>query len=258
MPSAKPHAEKIRRALGSSSPPRQITQEAFEFNPQHLRRLVRLHPGERAEANDLWEYTQDLLYTEIQGSLFIYLLPFCLEAWREDLRGTGNGYGGFVEFFYLVLANKQIFDKHLTQDQTTAVSEFMRENRFSRKSTINEDLAIKEWVRDLYRWIAALTTHGVLLPDVDRLWTAWWSLSTVGRAIAVVQYISCLMYPNNENPIFAAWTRDAGGGPPCLWEFGGHLYTHRWLNANIRFIKGILNAGEASAALNRSVGLWKA
>ena len=73
MPSAKPHAEKIRRALGSSSPPRQITQEAFEFNPQHLRRLVRLHPGERAEANDLWEYTQDLLYTEIR-QLPIHLL----------------------------------------------------------------------------------------------------------------------------------------------------------------------------------------
>jgi hypothetical protein len=252
MPSAKPHAEKIRRALGSSSPPRQITQEAFEFNPQHLRRLVRLHPGERAEANDLWEYTQDLLYTEIQGSLFIYLLPFCLEAWREDLRGTGNGYGGFAEYFYLVLANKQIFDKHLTQDQTTAVSEFMRESILEEIDD-QRRLSYQGMGTRPYRWIAALTTHGVLLPDVDRLWTAWWSLSTVGRAIAVVQYISCLMYPNNENPIFAPWTRDAGGGPRCLWEFGGHLYTHRWLNANVRFIRGILNVGEASAVLNRSV-----
>jgi hypothetical protein len=58
----------------------EITQEAFENNPTHLRRLVRLRPGERAGVNDLWEYTQDLLYTEIQGPPFTYLLPFCLEA----------------------------------------------------------------------------------------------------------------------------------------------------------------------------------
>jgi hypothetical protein len=106
-----------------------------------------------------------------------------------------------------------------------------------------------------YRWIAALTTHGVLLPDVDRLWAAWWSVNTAGRATAAVQYISSLMYPNKENPIFAPWTPDAGGGPPCLWEFGGHLYTHRWLDANVCFLRRILNVGEASEVLNRSVKL---
>lgn len=81
----------LRRAFGSS-PPFQITQEAFEFDSRHLRRLSRLHPSDRAEARDLFEYTQDLLYTEIQSPLLAYLLPFCLEAWREDLRGH-EGYG---------------------------------------------------------------------------------------------------------------------------------------------------------------------
>jgi hypothetical protein len=38
-----------------------------------------------------------------------------------------------------------------------------------------------------YRWIQALTTCGVLLPDLERLWTAWWPLEAVGRAIAAVQ-----------------------------------------------------------------------
>ena len=33
--------------------------------------------------------------------LFAYLLPFCLEAWRDDLSGIA-GYGGFVEYFYPV------------------------------------------------------------------------------------------------------------------------------------------------------------
>src|SRR5216684_7716999 len=59
----------------------------------------------------------------------------------------------------------------------------------------------------------ATSTVGVLLPDVDRLWGAWWSLNTFGRAIAAVQYISCLIYPENENPVFAPRTPNGGGGP---------------------------------------------
>jgi hypothetical protein len=76
-------ATNLRRVFGSA-PPEKITQEAYEGNPKHLRRLARLRRGEKAEVSDLWKYTQDLLYTEIQGPLFAYLLPFCLEAWRED------------------------------------------------------------------------------------------------------------------------------------------------------------------------------
>lgn len=93
-----------------------------------------------------------------------------------------------------------------------------------------------------YRWIGALTTYGVLLPDMEGLWATWWSLGTVGRAIAAAEYISCLMYPDNENPVFAPWTPKGGGGPPCLWEFEGHLYTHRWLPPNVEFLKRTLNA----------------
>ena len=110
-----------------SCPPKQITQQPFDSSPAHLKRLARLHPRDKAEAIDLWEYTQALLYSnEIQDSLFTYLLPFCLTAWHDDLRAVHSGYGGFVEHFYPVLANKHVFDRRLTQTQTTAVSDFMR------------------------------------------------------------------------------------------------------------------------------------
>src|SRR6476660_8172307 len=99
----------LRRAF-SSKPPKQITQEPFDSGPKHLHTLAKLHPGDRPEASDLWEYTQDLLYSgEIQDSLLAYLLPFCLEAWRDDLRGTHSGCG-FAEHFYPVLASKHVFD----------------------------------------------------------------------------------------------------------------------------------------------------
>jgi len=116
----------IHRALHATKPPEKITQEPFEANDRHLRRLVRLKPGDRAESEDLWNYAQDLLYTKIQTSLLVYLLPFCLEAWRDDLKGN-YGYGGFIEHLYPALANRRIFDEHLNPQQTAVVSDYMKE-----------------------------------------------------------------------------------------------------------------------------------
>jgi hypothetical protein len=89
----------LHRALQATAPPDKITQEAFEHDNKHVRRLAHLKPGERAEAEDLWNYAQDLLHSEIQSSLLAYLLPFCLDAWRDDLKGN-YGYGGFIEHLW--------------------------------------------------------------------------------------------------------------------------------------------------------------
>lgn len=239
----------LHSALGATKPPEKITQVAFEFNDRHLRRLVRLKPGERAEAEDLWNYAKDLLHTDIQSSLLVYLLPFCLEAWRDDLKGN-YGYGGFIEYLYPALANRRIFDEHLSPKQTAVVSDYMKETIIEEIDD-QRGLAHRGSNAKPYRWIRALTTYGVLRPDIGSLWTAWWSLETAGRAVAAVQYISCLMYPENENPVFAPWTPNGGGGPPCLWEFEGHLYEHRWLAPNIQFLRETLNVPNVSNVLRR-------
>jgi hypothetical protein len=202
--------------------------------------------------SDLWEYTQDLLYTDIQGPLFTYLLPFCLEAWREDLSGARTEYGGFVEHFYPMLANRHVFDRFVSPVQTATVSDFMRGSILNE---IDDQRGLAYSGNDVrpYRWITALTTHGVLFPDISVFWNAWWSAATVGRAVSAVQYLSCLMYEENENPIFSRWTSDWGGGPPSLWEFGGHLYTNRWLEPSVSFLRGALNPGEVGDVLSRAV-----
>jgi len=69
---------------------------------------------------------EDLRYTEIQTSLFVYLLPICLEMWRNDMRGVDTSCAGVVEHFYPVLADRHVFDVHLTPKQTAVVSDFMR------------------------------------------------------------------------------------------------------------------------------------
>jgi hypothetical protein len=245
---------RLHRTLGATRPPEKITQEAFEGNDRHLRRLVRLRPGDQADSNDLWEYIHDLRYTDIQGPLLIYLLPFCLQAWRDDLRGTHDAYGGVIENFYPVLADRNIFDLHLTPKQSAVVSDFIRRTILEE---IDEQrgLAFQGSRTRPYRWFRALTTYGVLRPDVDHLWNPWWSLGTLGRAVAVIQYISCLMYSEIENPVFAPWTPDGGGGPPCLWEFEGHLYEHHWLKSNVDFLKEVLTGRRVSDRLIDAVEL---
>jgi hypothetical protein len=237
--------------MGRSTAPSTITQEAFDSDEGHLKRLVRLQRSERAQPADLWDYTQDLRYTEIQRPLLTYLLPFCLQAWQDDLRGT-NGYGGFVEQFYPVLADRHVFDTHLTPKQTAAVAEFMRlailQEMDEQRGLAHEGMNARP-----YRWIGALTTHGVLLPDIDSVWASWWALGTIGRAVAAVQYMSALMYPDEENPVFAPWTREGGGGAPCLWEFEGHLYSHRWLEPNVDFLRRALTVSAVSDVLGRAV-----
>jgi hypothetical protein len=89
-------------------------------------RLAGLQPGDRADSKDLFEYSQDLLYTEIDRPLLAHLLPFCLHAWREDLHGSSD-FGGFVEHLCPILANRHIFDLHLKSHQTEAVSLFHAE-----------------------------------------------------------------------------------------------------------------------------------
>src|SRR2546427_12719935 len=89
----------LRRALGAVSPPEEITQEPFEQDGGHLRRLVTLESHEKARPDDLFAYMEDLRYTEIQTSLFAYLLPVCLEMWRDDLRGFDTRCAGVVEHF---------------------------------------------------------------------------------------------------------------------------------------------------------------
>jgi hypothetical protein len=241
------------RELRRAGRPETITQEAYDFRDRHLRRLVRLAPGERAEAQDLWDYSQDLQYTDIQSGLLAYLLPFCLEAWRADLRGTHSGYGGFVEYFYPVLAKSEVFSKHLTPRQTAAVSDYIRESILDEIDD-QRGLSFTGTKARPCRWFGALTTYGVLLPDIEQLWAAWWSLDTVGRAVATAQYVSCLMYSDIENPVFAAWTPDGGGGPPCLWEFAGHLYTNRWLETNVEFLRGTLTLERVTEVLVRAAG----
>lgn len=238
----------LRRALGRRAPPTEIWQRAFDYDDGHLRRLVRLEPDAKPDPIDLVDYALDIHYEEVQKDLLLWLLPFCLRAWRDDLRGQDASYGGFVEGLYPALVDGGILDRILEEDQRAAVALFMRE-AILEEIDDQAGLSFSGMNARPYRWVYALTTYGVLHPDLEQLWTAWWTLGTRGRAVAAVQYSSCLAYGEHENPVFAPWTREDGGGPPALWEFARHLYIHRWLEPNVHFLTTTLQASRVTKVL---------
>ena len=87
-----------------------------------------------------------------------------------------------------------------------------------------------------YRWIGALTTYGVLPP----IWKSCGQTGGRSRRWDAPSHLSndVSALRGRENPAFRAWTREGGGGPPCLWEFGGHGHPplasteRRFLEAN--------------------------
>src|SRR5437870_6035274 len=93
----------LRCALGQPTPPKEIWQEPIDCNPAHLHALAHLQPDERAHGGDLSHYARDLKTMVVQEEFLRYALPFCLRAWREDLRGEYSGYDGFVAHFYPAL-----------------------------------------------------------------------------------------------------------------------------------------------------------
>ena len=230
----------LYRKLGSVKAPESITQSVFETDQLHLERLGALNPGERASLRDLADYMDELLYRDIQTSLLLHVLPSCLRSWHENLRSETFEYPGFAELFYTALEKKDTFAGILTDDQRQAVWRFMSESILE-EIDAQDSLRFEGYPAAPYRWIQALMTHGVIASNIERLWMDWWSVSTIGRAVAVVQYVSCLVYPKNANPVFAPYTREKGGGPPCLWEFDGYSSDCSWKIENVEFLQNLFH-----------------
>jgi hypothetical protein len=244
----------IRHAFGDPSPltADAIWQKPFDYDEGHLQRLAALAPGAEAEPADLVAYALDFKYTPIQKNLFLHVLPFCLRAWREDLTSPFGRYETFVDEFYPALLRSRVFDGVLTKDQTAAVATFLREAILAQIDA-QQGLSFKGSKSPVYAWFHAVSTYGLLRPDIETLWSAWWAVETPGRALAAAQYASCLIYDETANPVFDAWTREHGGGPPCLWHYRGHVLEESWHPDNLQMLERVLTPDGVRELLDRAV-----
>jgi hypothetical protein len=244
----------VRRAFGDPQPldAGAVWQKPFDYDTGHLHRLAILAPDEPADPADLVAYALDFKYEQIQKDLFLHLLPFCLRAWREDLTSPFGQYETFVDEFYPALLRGGVFDRVLTPEESASVGDFMREAILAQIDA-QQALSFKGSKAPVYAWFHAVSTYGLLRADIEKLWSTWWAVETEGRALAAAQYASCLIYDETANPVFDAWTRDHGGGPPCLWHYRGHVLEESWRAENLEMLDGVLTPDGIRGLLDRAV-----
>jgi len=244
----------VRRAFGDPKPlaADAVWQKPFDYDTGHLQRLAVLAPAAAAEPADLVAYALDFKYEQIQKDLFLHVLPFCLRAWQEDLASPFSRYEAFVDEFYPALLRGGVFDGILNQREADAVGDFMREAILAQIDA-QQSLSFKGSKGTAYAWFHAVSTYGLLRPDLESLWSTWWEVGTVGRALAAAQYASCLIYDDTANPVFDAWKREHGGGPPCLWHYRGHVLEERWRDANLEMLERVLTPDGVRGLLDRAV-----
>lgn len=240
--------QKATNVIKSNGSPERITQEPFDFDSSHYRRLCDLH-GADPDASDLMDYALDMQYMELQPDLLRHLTPVLLAAWREDLfEGDAAGYGGFVEQFWPALLKGRALQTVFTNAERSGFIGYLRETILERLDA-EKSLRFSGMGASPYRWVQTLASYGTLFSDIEVLWTEWWQVKTQGHAIAAFQFASVLMYENDKNPVFDAWTRHNGGGPPALWECGCHMFDVGWKAENLSFLSRTLSVDYVERSL---------
>lgn len=234
--------ERLIETLEASIPPKKIWQKPFDGNSAHYKRLCSLN-GADPDGMDLVDYAHDMLYegTPLQTDLLRFLLPICLKAWKNDLFSKQpSQYGGFVEYFSAALARRTDFVEILGPKGYRGITDFMRDSILDRINQERE-LHFEGANSSPYQWFYALGSFAVIFADLEQLWTQWWQMKTPGHAVAALQYMSCLIYKDSENPIFSPWRGDIGGGAPALNETDGFIYDRGWHPQNLAFIESTLS-----------------
>jgi hypothetical protein len=166
-----------------------------------------------------------------------YLLPSLLRIWREELFQTD---GWFPQYFHDDLLRKGFLDQCLDDGLRRAVVEFMRTSLLERLAAETETRIVGG--SHTHDWFRQFVTYGVITDDIPPLWEAWWAMAQPGHAVSAVQYASCLVCGETDNPVFAdPITREAAGGPPSLWDSDIYSLANTWRPANVDFLSRTLS-----------------
>jgi hypothetical protein len=251
----RPGVEHFPVAYDRPPPPGEILQEPLDGDPAHYARLCALEDGALPRPRDFGDYVDDICYMEtVQAELFAHLLPACLQVWRHDLlHNHRSDYAGNVEIFQSALARRPLLDDCLTPTRRAAVGAFMRDAVLDRIDR-EDSLSHAGQYASAYAWFFRLGAFAVMFPELEALWRAWWRFETPGQAVAALQYASCLLYEDRDNPIFAPWTREDGGGTPGLWETDGQIFDGHWKMENVLFFMETVTPEYLHNALGRAKG----
>ena len=233
--------ERAHAIFGNANPPDRVWQRQFDGFDDALKRLAST-PQRQIDTADLWYYFHDLAYQKLQPELFAYLFPVCLMDWHTTLRkGEACGHGD-AEFHHGVW-NGRVFDRMLSEPRRERVYAFFHDAFLEHIDSISSiDL-------NAVGWIWRLNSLARIMPRIDSIWNTWWTIETVGRALAAIEYISAIIYMPHENPLLSAQDRESSlRVEPCLarhqervpdlycHDSGGMAADAAWLEENLAFL----------------------
>ena len=218
----------------------------IEATSEQILELIDADP-DSLKAHDFVDY---LGYCTTGGDADLrYLLPPILRIWESSLYEPDSW---FTNYFHAELGRTNIIIRALNPKLREAVYAFMVK-ALSQKISTETALSV-EGKSPCHDWFGHLASFGVFTTEIETLWTVIWESEQSGHAIALLQYLSCLIY-EESNPIFAPWTCDKGGGPPGLWEFDSIGFDEAWQQENLNFMASALTPQRIAGWLKRTAQL---
>ncbi len=231
--------ERVRAIFGDADPPAQIWEKQFDYNDDELKRLAST-PYREIDRSDLWYYYHNLAYVKLQPELFAYLFPVCLMEWHDTLMRNEPCSRGDSEFHYGILMGR-IFEKMLTPQQQDEVIEFFRDSFLQRLDA--EPTVVQPSIRaDPFGWICRFNSLGIIIDRIESIWEPWWKMETRGRAFAVLEYCSGLIYLAGDRQPFGIEVKNRGWfGPDLLESDSFKIHDRGWVESNLDFLRTVLS-----------------
>ena len=178
-----------------------------------------------------------------------FLFPPVLRIWESALYERDSW---FTQYFHEEVCRTDFVERALSPRLKEAACAFMV-RALSERIGSEEALSVKG-VSSSHDWFRCMASFGVFATAIPTLWSVIWKSEQPGHAVALLQYLSCLIY-EDANPIFAPWTCDQGGGPPELWGFDSVGFDEAWKQENVAFMTTALTIGRISNWLERASAL---
>jgi hypothetical protein len=245
--------ERCRQIFGNPGLPGEIHEHQFDDFNAELQQMARKRP-EDITLDDLSYYVHDLAYVDLQKDLFEYLFPVCLFHWYQALMRNESCEWG-PEFHYAVHEG-HLLERMVTASQREAICQLFHDGLIERIEA-ERGSVYRGSGTPAYAWMYRFNSLGLIAPVIERIWQTWWTLDSPGKAVSAIMYASGLMYLKHDNPIFAAWTPDRGGGGPWLAGSDSHVFADGWRVENLEFMTRTLRYSYIRAKVEHAANVLK-
>ncbi|WP_194207589.1 hypothetical protein [Superficieibacter sp. 1612_C1] len=218
--------ERCRAIFGDEPPVRYVWEPEFDYADKELQALAATDWRDITEHQLSCYYVLNLVYNEpMQPELFRYLFPLCLAKWRERLLEDADR-DHFDESLLQALRRPYLWREMMDASQRRQVRAFIIDTMLARMDN-ERGFGVS------LSWLSVFNDIGGTAPVMRIIWSRWWSLDSVGKAVCALQYAAHLIYACDDNIL--------GGGAGWYHPLS---YSDAWSQENWVFLYGALTPGK--------------